>query len=138
MSFDRDFPDLTDISSKTTSSTDPKYNCVAWAFKDNKRWWWPSPRAYWPSAFSGLTAIQAFESWLDADGWEPTDNSEFEKGIEKLALYTKEGSPTHMARMLENGSWTSKLGQSIDISHELNDLEGPAYGSVRQLYRKCY
>ena len=39
----------------------------------------------------------------------------------------------HVARQLESGLWTSKLGLSVDISHSLHDLEGDTYGEVAAL-----
>jgi hypothetical protein len=40
------------------------------------------------------------------------------------------GCPTHAARQLASGRWTSKLGKAEDIEHELRDLEGDVYSSV--------
>jgi hypothetical protein len=38
--------------------------------------------------------------------------------------------PTHAARQLRSGAWTSKLGISEDVEHELRALEGEIYGVV--------
>jgi hypothetical protein len=38
--------------------------------------------------------------------------------------------PTHAARQLPNGRWSSKLGKLEDIEHALDDICGSAYGSV--------
>jgi hypothetical protein len=44
---------------------------------------------------------------------------------------------THAARQLDNGKWTSKLGQLEDIEHEsLEALSGAVYGSVVQVLKK--
>ena len=51
-----------------------------------------------------------------------------EDGFEKVYLYMKLGKPTHAARQLCDGSWTSKLGKNVDISHELDGLKGNKYG----------
>lgn len=40
------------------------------------------------------------------------------------------GMPTHAARQLHSGAWTSKLGNAEDIEHELHALEGEIYGTV--------
>jgi hypothetical protein len=54
-----------------------------------------------------------------------------ETGWEKVALFAHEdGTPTHAARQLASGRWTSKLGELEDIEHELEAVEGAAYGSV--------
>jgi hypothetical protein len=52
--------------------------------------------------------IQAYKSL----GYELCDNSELEAGFEKIAIYaTSDGEPTHAARQLSVGLWTSKLGR---------------------------
>lgn len=48
------------------------------------------------------------------------------------------GTPTHAARQLENGKWTSKLGQLEDIEHELDGLVGDKYGIVVTILRRPY
>ncbi len=54
-----------------------------------------------------------------------------EAGSEKIALFANaEGRPTHAARQLPGGRWTSKLGIAQDIEHGLQDLEGAIYGAV--------
>ena len=54
------------------------------------------------------------------------------------ALYTDaQGTPTHAARQLESGDWTSKLGKSVDIRHStLAALGGEMYGRVAFLLRR--
>jgi hypothetical protein len=58
-----------------------------------------------------------------------------EPGIYKVAIFVDVvGVPTHAARQLDNGGWTSKLGSWVDIAHgELAGLEGEEYGSVEVL-----
>ena len=46
------------------------------------------------------------------------DNSEPEPGFEKIAVYGKVGKFSHVARLLESGNWTSKLGTLEDIEHD--------------------
>ena len=43
--------------------------------------------------------------------------------MEKVAIFVsaRTGAPTHAARQLPSGQWTSKLGAGIDIVHD--DLE---------------
>ena len=134
--FKSDFPKLANVAAKKTSEADTRYNCIAWVFGDNRRWWWPSTRAYWPMDTAGKTVIEAFEEWFDRDGWEPITSLEFEAGFTKIALFAKDGHPTHAARQLKNGLWTSKLGQNIDIVHKHDELDGPKYGAVTRIYRK--
>jgi len=78
-------------------------------------------------------------------GYEPCENSELEENFEKVAIYvstkdeihTPKGTPTHMARQLSDGKWTSKLGQDVDISHNsLQSIEGKTYGEIKQILKR--
>lgn len=133
------FPRLTDVANKKTSDVTPLYNCIAWAFGDNTRHWWPNAaRSFWPSATKGLSAMEAFLEWFAADGWTAVTDDSFSQGVIKIALYSKNGEPTHASRMIGDGLWTSKLGPNIDISHGFLDLDGPEYGNVHQIFMKPY
>ena len=64
-------------------------------------------------------------------GCSPCQGDELEAGYEKVALFADaDGRPTHAARQLPNGNWTSKLGKAEDIQHRLRDVEGVLYGVV--------
>ncbi|MGK7932393.1 MAG: hypothetical protein AB4041_13310 [Microcystaceae cyanobacterium] len=49
--------------------------------------------------------------------YETCGYSNLEKGYQKIAVYTLNNKPTHVARQLSDGAWTSKLGSSEDIQH---------------------
>ena len=53
-----------------------------------------------------------------------------------VAIYQSGGLPTHAARQLSDGNWTSKLGPNIDITHSLSGLEGPEVRTGGGLYEK--
>jgi hypothetical protein len=56
---------------------------------------------------------------------------EAEPDFEKVALFADaQGKPTHAARQLSSGRWTSKLGKKEDLEHALHALSGAVYGSV--------
>lgn len=65
-------------------------------------------------------------------GFTRCDSGDLEPGWEKVAVYAlADDDPTHVARQLESGAWTSKLGDFEDIEHDTpTALEGPAYGTV--------
>ncbi len=51
-------------------------------------------------------------------GFAECDTDRFETGFEKIAIFaTRLESPTHVARQLPDGTWTSKLGEFEDIEH---------------------
>lgn len=135
--YKQSFPDLVDVSAKKTSEKTDRYNCIAWAFKDTRRSWWPNRRTYWPIKTFGFTPLHSFEIWFKHDGWEECFDTCIEDGYVKIALYTLNGAPTHAARQLGNGLWTSKLGPDIDLTHALSDLSGPSYGAPFKYYRKA-
>lgn len=136
--FQKDFPRLKDVVAKKTSDPTPQYNCIAWAFEDNTRWWWPMHRRYWPIPYEGKTTMQAFQEFLEMDGWTAGADRTFQVEVRKVALYASvvDGQPTHAARQLETGLWTSKLGAELDLTHELHELEGPTYGTVQSIFMK--
>jgi hypothetical protein len=61
----------------------------------------------------------------------------FEPGYEKVAIYAApDGTPTHVARQLTSGLWSSKLGQLQDIQHRLEDLAGSVYGDCARFPKR--
>ena len=71
-------------------------------------------------------------------GFEECKNPALEPGWEKIALFASAASePTHAARQLPDGRWTSKLGTLEDIMHpELEHVSGSAYGSPAVILRR--
>src|SRR5438445_10482838 len=125
------FPNLNNDSYRITSSKTPGYNCVAWAADNNSRWWWPiaPPFAYWPTGDPREETLENFTDAFRELGYQPCDNDLLEAKYEKITIYVdSSGTPTHVAKQLRSGKWTSKLGSLEDIEHDtLEQLEGP-YG----------
>jgi hypothetical protein len=134
------FPRLRGTAYRVTSPPDPDYNCIAWAAGVTTNWWWPlddHPKGYWPPGAPLLETLEAFAAVFAALGYVASDHAAVEPGVEKVALFTDaEGGPTHAARQLPNGRWTSKLGRRQDIEHALRDLEGDAYGAVALIMKR--
>ena len=120
-----------------TSPASINYNCIAWAAGCTSRWWWPHADSYWPSGVPAEETIEAFVKVYATVGYERCDNSELDETYEKIAIYAIEGRPTHAARQLEDGRWTSKLGEGEDIIHEsLEALDCEMYGSAVSYLRR--
>ena len=51
------------------------------------------------------------------------DTSDPEPGLEKVAVFADETGPTHAARQLADGMWTSRLGRSEDTEHVLEAMQ---------------
>lgn len=82
--------------------------------------------------------LQRFIEAFRTLGYEPCDGAGLEPDVEKVAVYADDaGAPTHAARQLPTGAWTSKLGREEDIEHrDLTGVEGDEYGHVVQLLRR--
>ncbi len=133
------FPGLVGTSYRITSSTDDVYKCIAWAAGCTTDWWWPSdePGVFWPEGVAKTETIQAFQEAFTILGYTTCKSAEPETGYEKVAIFqTDEGCPTHAARQLPNGLWTSNLGKLEDIEHELPALVGIEYDVIGVIMRQ--
>lgn len=134
------FPNLAPTGYHITSVETPDYNCIAWAAHDANNWWWPCHfnGYFWPDGVKKAVTVQNFIAAFKLFGFDPCNNAEWESGFEKVAIYVDQnGEPTHMARQLASGTWTSKLGEMEDIEHNhLTGLEGNIYGSVAQILKR--
>lgn len=127
----RDFPDSRKEPFKITSTQTAQYNCIAWAFGDDSKWYWPDPYqiSYWPENVTRKETVDSFIELYQSIGYEICRDSKYESGYEKIAIFADENyAPTHAARQLEDGSWTSKLGQSFDVEHSMNSITDGIYG----------
>ena len=137
---ERTFVGLTASSYEITSPSTPACNCAAWAAGETSRCWDPGvgEGAHWPAEIPRVLSLANLVAAFATLGYVPCGNADLEPGGEKLALYTDEhGEPTHVARQLFSGQWTSKLGAAEDIEHSsLAGLAGPIYGLVTQFLRR--
>lgn len=133
-----ELPNLNSGNCRVTSPERRAYNCIAWAAGDTSRWWWPIRLPgvnYWPKGVPREATIDAFIAAYATLGYSPCADGSLEAGTEKLALFARSMAtslvPTHAARQLESGEWTSKLGPFEDIVHaNVSNVSGPAYGVV--------
>lgn len=138
-----DFPKLRNGGYRITSSDDVGYNCIAHAVRDSRQFWqYMRGRTrghYWPLNWNNSLA-----AWIEVfrlHGYEPCDDGTIEPETEKLAIYMYPNNlPSHVARQLESGKWTSKLGKDYDIEHDSLDLlegnEGDEYGKVEVFMKR--
>ncbi len=130
------FPNLDNRHLRITSPPTPKYNCIAFAAGDTNRWWWPAGSGYWPKEAKRIVKLPAFQMAFETLGFVNCQNPSLEDGIEKIAFFHKNAQPTHAARQLKAGVWTSKLGPWFDISHDLKGMEGGEYGEIAFLMQR--
>jgi len=88
-------------------------------------------KEYWPPGVERAETLTAFEKAFVSLGFVPCDGPDLEDGFDRIAIFAgSNGIPTHAARQLANGRWTSKIGELEDIEHELHDLTGTDYGAI--------
>ena len=99
---------------------------------------WDPNSYYWPKGVPRDITIEAFIQAYEALGFRVCDGPELEPGFQKIAIYVdQDGDPSHAARQLENGTWTSKIGDHEEIEHiNLECLFGPCYGQAVRTYMK--
>lgn len=129
------FPGLSEADYRQTSDKDVRYNCIAWAADDSSRWWQPDldpfDDYYWPRGVQKRLTLDAYIEAFATLGYKRCDVETYEDSYQRVALFIDEaGCPTHAARQLPTGRWTSKIGGLEDIEHDLSALEGEKYGKV--------
>lgn len=124
-----------------------RYNCIAAAFDNADKPWWPEPEAgrspyspfYWPKDSQRSNDSDSFDALLidkaGADVYPWDEEPPYQKGYQKLALFEQDGEPTHLARQLPNGEWLSKIGRNGLVVHSLENMEHAYYGDVAKFYR---
>lgn len=132
------FPGLESDAAEVMRPADPLFNCVAWAAGVSDAVWWPGdPDAYWPPGAPDALTLAAFISALGTVGYATCASGGAETGYEKAAIYAFAGVPTHVARQLADGRWTSKLGRDCLVAHATpGGVEGAVYGSVATYLRR--
>lgn len=129
-------------SSQIVGSHNRIYNCIGWAFGDDKRWWWPSYSDFWPEKClvedddGYIDELASFNSLFETVDAEKTTNDKPEEGYVKLATYKVHKNITHMARLLPDGKWTSKMGGCAKIVNDnCKDLTDGTYGNIIEIIK---
>ncbi len=113
-----------------------RYNCIAWSVRVNYRWDWPAPN-------TRPATVRDFDAYYARYHFRPLPTGldyRVVPGMEKVVLYghVRPGrriEPTHAARQLSDGTWTSKLGQAPRIRHLTPEaLNGTSYGQPVKVY----
>jgi hypothetical protein len=132
------FPSLRNDDYEETSPQTCVYNCIAWAAEDIQKWWWPSPDSFWPLDSIEDETVENFQSAFEiTGGYAVCEDGHPEPGFEKIAIFASGQRVTHMARQLQSGVWTSKLGSGWDISHRsLAGVNCGEYGEAVSFMRR--
>jgi len=126
------WPNLPPGSYEITSPFDKTYNCIAWAAGDQRQWWEPDPMGeyYWPREAPRRYTIGAYQRAFETLGYRQCSEDTYEDGTTRVALFGKGDVATHASRQISSTRWTSKLGDNVDITHDLQDVCGDLYGQV--------
>jgi hypothetical protein len=121
------FPQLKQGTYIHTSNATARYNCVAFANDNDRKWWEPDlygGQFHWPKGIGD--DVDGWAKIFIDQGYEVTEDPSHLHGHEKIAIYVDvdDNSPSHVAK--SNGqAWKSKLGKFQDIEHpSLDILEG--------------
>jgi hypothetical protein len=136
------FPKLTPSTYKRISKAAPRYNCMAFANGDKRKWWepgCPGGRFRWPEDVKQST-VEAYAKVFENDGFTRTTNRSHDPEYEKIAIYRdSEGAFSHVTKS-DGRVWKSKLGKGQDIAHASLDVlegnQGDEYGSVDVLLQR--
>ena len=132
------FPDLEFDDPVVTHPADRAYNCVAWAVGVTDAWWWPDDdERFWPPGVPNELTLAAMIAALGTVGYLVCADGQPEPGCEVVAVYAQAGIPTHVARQLPDGRWSSKLGKDCVVSHATpGGVEGVVYGRIVTFLRR--
>lgn len=139
--YEESWPHLTKNNFEPASPCDPWYNCIAYATSTTHVRWWPGVTGYfWPNSNPAWTVENFKDTFCSYPlRYEECDSDAHEPDYEKVALYTLDGVPTHMARQREDGKWVSKLGDLEDIVHEkLDVLNDGIYGKPEKYFKRPF
>jgi hypothetical protein len=132
----QDLPNLNADNHVVKSACSRRYNCIGWAADSITQWWWPVGRYYWPPCAPREETVEAFIRAYGTIGYIECEDGSLELAFEKIAIYavyeTGGGlTPTHAAKQLSDGRWTSKLGCCEDIEHTtLQNVNCQTYGEA--------
>lgn len=126
-------PRLADRGFEITSEATHDYNCIAWSVGETTQFWWPVNVGgyFWPTN-AIEPALRDFEQMYADFGYARCVHVDHEGDADQVAIYLDQsGTPTHASRRLENGNWTSKLGDAEDIEHtDVNGVCCDTYGET--------
>lgn len=128
------FPNSKKDPFEITSPQTLYYNCIAWAYGDDTKWYWPCPSNfyYWPKNIPRIENVDSFIKLFNSIRYEVCNDGKLKTEFEKVAIFANSsGIPTHAAKQLNNGFWSSKLGNSYDVQHSIKSIEGGCYGMVK-------
>lgn len=132
------FPNLAASGYVITGEASKEFNCIDWVMGiSSRKWDCYDPDGYWPPSLPRNNWIDTIIRLFANEGYSLCDDDSLEPGYEKIALYAFVGQFTHVAKQLEDGRWSSKLGKREVITHPSPaNLTGGFYGNVHCIMRR--
>jgi hypothetical protein len=138
------YPDLEQPCFHITSEASGAYNCIGWVLDSTDAYIWPTggltdAGVEWPDGVPREVTIPAFVALFVGAGFEQCLDDIHEDGYIKIVLYAiNHQEPTHAAREIPGGKWTSKFGDRVDARHDsVDDLNSRVYGRAVAYFRRA-
>jgi hypothetical protein len=128
-------PQLIQLETGKVIGNPAAYNCYGWCLCSRDYGWYCLLASLWRAPPD--VQLAWFDHFFTTRGWKISKNCKPEKGVRKIALYCRAGTPTHGAKQVEDDWWESKLASQERIVHPgTASLEGLMYGRVHRCYEK--
>ena len=132
------FPNSQAEPFEITSRETGDYNCIGWAVGDSTKFYWPGPSEFffWPNEIPRNESLETFQLFFNSLVTKSVPTASWKRAFKKSRFLKKNGLPTHAARQLADGFWTSKLDVLEDVKHSLGAISGGFYGEIALFLRK--
>ena len=135
------YPMLTNFKLYDNSET-YFYNCISYSIGRKDVFTWPGRSvnddviSYWVG--NDVVTFESFDYFYNQHGYELCGNIDirYDPNYTKVALFIKNGIPTHASIQIDENWWESKIGVLGIIKHDLFEIEGGNYGQVEYIYKK--
>ena len=116
----------------------PVYNCIAFAMGMRDRWvdCASHPWHWWPPVCKGTSISCLIEAFKYLGFEECGMEDSFEPDYDKVALYEKDSEWKHAAKIVDEGIYHSKFGESYDGTHSRGDVLKLKYGNPYIIMRR--
>jgi len=74
------------------------FNCVSFSLDITDGWMWTSTELWPYKTIPRNSGLEGFKKLYKIYGYQECNNADFEIGYDKIAFYSKEGNPTHVAK----------------------------------------
>ena len=135
--YNKSYPLLTEFE-LYDDSEDDNYNCISYSVGVTDRGFWPIEGCDDCWYGNSEVSVESFDLFYKKYGFEKCNFIDVlhDKNYTKVALFLKNGKPTHASIQIDNDWWESKIGQLGIIKHYLFELECEIYGEVCIIYKK--